>query len=379
MLESLFLQTETGIAIVMAIIVAVIISAIFYGIQRRDISSIQKSLQPLTNLDPKIQYDVSRIDNELKTAYNDLTNLKTNLPHTNEVTSLEENIKKLCLDFTELKTNIDDQMNKFRLNTTEDLDKTKDEMIKTATQQITEHATNRLNETSVSREEFENLKERISKILGADEVAERMEILSLLFDSSQIKTLNWQCKLIKLLNGGLAPDAEEDLIVSEGIPKSSCDKFLKKLTSAGITETKKISAFYLSPEYEWIYGYVDNPDWLQNRLSSNIKKESEYQNYIKNNLNLIEEGLLLEKSEYELATGKIDFICRDAQGKAVGLELKYPSATKSVKRQISGYKNDYEAKSGRTDSRFFVIAPEIPEDLKTLLVSDGFEYREIEF
>lgn len=33
----------------------------------------------------------------------------------------------------------------------------------------------------------------------------------------------------------------------------------------------------------------------------------------------------------------------------------------------------------RTDSRFFVIAPKIPENLKTLLVSDGFEYREIDF
>jgi len=379
MLESLFLQAETGAVMLMAIIVAVIISAIFYGIQRRGISAIKKSLQPLTSLDPKIQYDVSRIDTELKTAYSDLTNLKTNLPHTNEVTALQENILKLCSDFTELRTNIDDQMNKFKLGTTEDLHKTKDEMIKNATQQVTEHANTHLAENSVSREEFDSLKERIEKMLGADEVAERMEVLSVLFDSSQIKTLNWQCKLIKLLNGGLAPDAEEDLIISEGIPKSSCEKFLKKLTAAGITETKKISAFYLLPDYEWIYSYVDNPDWLQKRLGGTIKKESEYQQYIKNNLNLIEEGLLLEKSEYQLATGKIDFICRDTEGRAVGLELKYPAATTIVKRQISGYKNDYEVKSGRTDSRFFVIAPKLPENLKTLLVSDGFEYREIDF
>jgi hypothetical protein len=374
-----FLQAETGAVMLMAIIVAVIISAIFYGIQRRGISAIKKRLQPLSNLDPKIQYDVSRIDTELKTVYSDLTNLKTNLPHTNEITVLEENIKKLCGNFTELRTNIDDQMNKFKLGTTEDLHKTKDEMIKSATQQVTEHANTHLAENSVSRKEFEGLKERIEKMLGADEVAERMETLSLLFDSSQIKTLNWQCKLIKLLNGGLAPDAEEDLIISEGIPKSSCEKFLKKLTTAGITETKKISAFYLLPDFEWIYSYVDNPDWLQKRLGGTIKKESEYQQYIKNNLNLVEEGLLLEKSEYELATGKIDFICRDSEGRAVGLELKYPSATTSVKRQISGYKNDYEAKSGRTDSRFIVIAPKIPENLKTLLVNDGFEYCEIDF
>jgi len=379
MLEQIFLQAETGGVILMAIIAAIVISAIFYGIQRRSISAIKKILQPLSNLDPKIQYDVSRIDTELKAAYSDLTNLKTNLPHTNEVAAIEENIKKLCGDFTELRTNIDDQMNKFKLVTTEDLNQTKDEMIKNATQQVSEHATNYLTEHSVSREEFESLKERIEKMLGADEVAERMEVLSLLFDSSQIKTLNWQCKLIKLLNGGLAPDAEEDLIISEGIPKSSCDKFLKKLTAAGITETRKIFAFYLIPNFEWIYSYVDNPDWLQKRLEGTIKKESEYQQFIKNNLNLVEEGLLLEKSEYELATGKIDFICRDSEGRAVGLELKYPVAATSVKRQILGYKNDYETKSGRTDSRFIVIAPKIPENLKTLLVNDGFEYREIDF
>jgi len=265
MLEQIFLQVEIGSAALVAIIVAFVIGSIFYGIQRRSISAIKKKLQPLSNLDPKIQYDVSRIDDELKTAYLDLTNLKTNLPHTSEVLSLQENIKKLCSDFTDLRTNIDDQMNKFKLGTTEDLNKTKDEMIKTATQKVTEHATNHLTEYSVSREEFESLKERIEKMLGVDEVAERMEVLSLLFDSSLIKTLNWQCKLIKLLNGGLAPDAEEDLIISEGIPKSSCEKFLKKLTEAGITETKKISAFYLSPNYEWIYSYVDNPDWLQKR------------------------------------------------------------------------------------------------------------------
>ena len=271
-------------------------------------------------------------------------------------------------------------MNKFRLGTTEDLNKTKDEMIKDATERITQHATNQLTEHSVSREEFDSLKERIEKMLGADEVAERMEVLSLLFDSSQIRTLNWQCKLIKLLNGGLAPEAEEDLIVSEGIPKSSCEKFLKKLTRIGITEDRNISAFYMLPNFEWIYSYVENPDWLQKRLEGTIKKEKEYQQYIKNNLSKIENGLLLEHSEYELAPGsRIDFICRDSEGRAVGLELKYPAATFKVKRQILDYKHDYEIKSGRTDSRFFIIAPKIPENLKTWLVGDGFEYCEIDF
>ena len=377
--QHIFLQTELGGLVILTIIIAVITSVIFYAASQRSISAIKKKLQPFSNLDPKIQYDVSRIETDLKTAYEDLTSLKTNLPHTNEVTSLQDNIQKLCLDFTHLKENIDEQMNKFKLGTTEDLHKTKDEMIKNATQTVTEHANNLLLENSVSREEFENLKERIEKMVGVDEITERMEVLQLLFDSSQIKTLNWQCKLIRLLNGGLAPDAEEDIIISEGIPKSSCDKFLKKLTDVGITENKKISAFYLLPEYEWIYSYVDNPDWLQKKLDGTIKKENEYQEYVKNNLNLIEDGLLLEKSEYVLATGKIDFVCRDKNGLAVGLELKYPIATTTVKRQILGYKNDYEQKSGRIDSRFIVVAPKIPDKLKELLDIDNIEYREIDF
>jgi len=378
MLENAFLQTE-GATIIMAIIVAAIISTIFYAAQKRSISSLKHKIEPLVNIDPKIQYDVSRIQTDLQTVYTDLTNMKTNLPHTNEVAIVQENVKKLCNDFTELQTSLGDQVNKLKLVTTEDLHKAKDEMIKTATEKVTEHANNHLTENSVSKEEFENLKQRIEKVLGADEIAERMEILSTIFDSTQIKTLNWQCRLIKLLNGGLAPDAEEDLIISQGIPKTTCEKFLKKLTDLGISESRNVLAYYLMPDNEWIYSYVENPDWLQNRLESTVKKENEYQNYIRDNLNLIEEGLLLEKSEYQLATGKIDFICRDKNGKAVGLEIKYPAATSSVKRQILGYKNDYEQKSGITDSRFIVIAPKIPERLKLLLIEDNIEYREIEF
>lgn len=379
MLENIFLQTESGAAIIIAVLAAIIISAIFYGAQRRSISSIKQRLATLAQIDPKIQFEVSDMQTRLQNVFTDLTTLKTELPHTTEVAAVQENVKKLCADFTELNTNLEEQINKFRLVTTEDLNQTRDEMIKITAEKLIESANRHLEEHSVNREEFNNLKNRIEKVLGADEVADRMEILSSIFDSSQIKTLNWQCRLVKLLNGGLAPDAEEDLIISQGIPRTSCEKFLKKLTEFGISEQKKISAFYLTPEYEWIYSYVDNPDWLQKRLENTIKKESEYQDYIKDHLNLVEEGLLLEKAEYELATGKIDFICRDSNGKAVGLELKYPAASTSAKRQISGYKKDYEEKTGRTDSRFILVAPKIPENLKRLLDDDGLEYREIEF
>lgn len=378
MLSNLYLQTEGG-SVVLAVFAAIIICVIFFIVQRRSLVSIKEKIASFTTVDPKIQYEVSRIQTELQNVSSNVQKLQVDLPHTNEVTILQENVKKICDDFTVLKTTIDDEINKFRLGTTEDLNNTKKQMISTATERVVEIANNHITQNTITREEFDNLKQRIEKMLGSDEISERMEVLSFIFDSSQIKTLNWQCKLIKLLRGGLAPEAEEDQLVTEGIPKTSYEKFLKKLTELGITESRKISAHYLLPDFEWIFSYTDNPDWLQKRLEGTIKKESEYQKFIRDNLNQIEEGLLLEQEQYELATGKIDFICRDSIGRAVGLELKYPAAVTAVKRQIQGYRIDYEQKTGRSDSRFIIISPKIPENLKQLLEQDGFEYKEIRF
>ena len=200
-----------------------------------------------------------------------------------------------------------------------------------------------------------------------------------LFDSAQIRTLSWQCSLIKLLKGGLAPNAEEDLIRAENIPQSSYKTFLNKLVGNGIIEKKKIPAYYMFPDYEWIYSYVENPDLLQSKIQGTVKKEAEYQQYIKNNLHLVEQGLILESSEYALETGNIDFMCRDTSGKAVGLELKYPNARMNDKRQILGYRNDYHKKTARTDSRFILVAQKIPDEVKQALKADGIEYREIPF
>ena len=372
-MESIFLQT-TGTAVIAAIFVAIIISGIFFVIQKKSIKN-----QIATLHDPKIKYDVERIQKDLGSFSDNLTNLRTSIPHTTEVSSMQENVTKLCNDFGELKNTLDSQMDMFRLNTTEDLTKTKEEMLKNAAEEITEFAGNHIKENSVDREEFNNLKQRIEKLVGTDESAERVDILATLFDSLQIKVLNWQCGMFKLLRGGLAPEAEEDHMIAKGIPISPGIKFLKKLDEQGITDSKKVNAYYLNPEYESIYSYIDNPDWLQKRLEDKIKKEKDYQQFIKNNLNLIEEGLLLEESEYQLDTGKIDFVCRDTTGKMVGLELKYPNAATTVNRQLLGYKADYERKTGNTNTRFMIIAPKLSESLKDLLTKEELEFREISF
>ena len=377
MIQGFFLQASTSTAVIAAIVVAVIISVMFFGIQRKTISSIKNQISILQ--DPKIKYDVDRIQQDLNSVADNLTNLKTSIPHTTEVSNMQENVSKLCTDFNALKDALDEQMNLYRLNTTEDLNKTKEQMIKNATEEITEFAGNHIKENSVAREEFESLKQRMEKLVGSDESVERINILASLFDSLQIKVLNWQCGMFKLLKGGLAPEAEEDHMVAKGIPLTPGIKFLKKLSENGIADLKKVNAYYLNPEFEWIYSYIDNPDWLQKRLEDKVKKEKDYQQFIKNHLNLIEDGLLLEESEYQLATGKIDFICRDSTGKTVGLELKYPAAQTTVKRQLLGYKTDYEQKTGNSNTRFMIIAPKLPDKLKELLTREGLEFREIDF
>lgn len=358
MIENYSLQTESGASVFVAIIVAIVVCVIFYIAQKRSISKMRENLGLMSS---------------------DISGMKTSLPHYNEVTYLHENVKKLCDDFVVFRSSVEEQMNKFNATATEDLNKTKELMIKTAKEEVVKAANDHLSQNSVSKEEFEKLRERIEGMIGIDEVAERMDVLSNIFETSKISTLNWQCKLIRLLNGGLAPEAEEDQLLYAGIPLTSYKKFLDKLLENGLVEERQVAGYYLLSEYEWIYSYVEKPDWLMNRLENTIKKEREYHEFIRNNLHLIEEGLILEQEEYDLATGNIDFICRSTSGQAVGLELKYPAATTAVKRQIQGYKNDYEQKIGRNNSRFVVVAPKIPEHLKLLLVQDGLEYKEVFF
>lgn len=65
MLESVYLQTE-GTSVLTAIVTAVIICVVFFTIQRRNISSIKEKLARITSIDPKIQYDVARIQTIFK-------------------------------------------------------------------------------------------------------------------------------------------------------------------------------------------------------------------------------------------------------------------------------------------------------------------------
>ena len=305
-----------------------------------------------------------------------LKSFRDAIPRTTEVGIVRDDVSKLCGDFDALKDGMEERMSRLSRDTAEDLNLARDEMINMASVEIEKFADSHIREKGVTRDEFDSLKGRLEKIIGSDESAERMKMLSGIFNSTQTRVLNWQCQMIKLLKGGLAPDAEADLIVSSGIPIGPCKEFLKKLDDAGVATKKEISAYYVNPEWEWIFSYVDNPDWLQSRLGGSVVKEKDYQEFVKHNVRLIEEGMLLKTAEYSLDTGRLDLLCTDANGTHVGVELKYPSASKKDKRQLAGYKSDYESKT-RESTRFMLVAPSIPDDLKESLKKDGLEYREI--
>ena len=282
----------------------------------------------------------------------------------------------------EMNRKFEDKLNTAITTVTDDSKQMVDKMITDAGQSVRDKAMEFLSKNSVKIEDFERLAERVESELGADELAERFGTLSKIFDTVQIKTLNWQCGLIRLLRGGLAPDAEGDTMVAAGIPKSTYDKFLKRLVSAGVVSEKSIKAFYMKPEFEWIYSYVDNPDFLRSRLANRARikiLEKNYHKHIKNNPHLIEKGLRVQESQYKLDTGPIDLLCRDSENRPVGVELKYPSATTAVVRQIGGYKADFKRKTGAVNARFMVASPSIPKQVKSLLDGYGVEYREIAF
>ena len=323
-----------------------------------------------------IMRDMERIDGELRSTRERIDALSMSMPHTGEVEDVKKGMDRLCSDFAALSKDLNGRMEAFRRSAAEDIEQMRLDMEKAALEKIVAKASSLLDENGVPRGEFDALRERFDRMHGADESEERMAVMSGLFER-QIRVLNWQCKLIRLLKGGLAPDAEQDLIVSEGIPESAYRKFLRQLVDRGIVKARSVKAYYLEDEYEWIYTYTDRPDWLHRRLQGASKKESDYHRHIRTHAGLIEDGLIVEGEEYALDTGRLDLVCRDAGGRAVGVELKYPAAAVRDKRQISSYRDDYKRRSGMPDSRFMLIAPRIPDELKMQLARDGIEYREV--
>jgi len=246
-----------------------------------------------------------------------------------------------------------------------------------AEQKSIDAAINSVKDVTITKDEFERLREMVVKLGGKEEEYERIELLSGLLDTSDIRVLTWQCKLINLLEGGLAPEAEEDTMLSLGIPLGTAKRFLKQLEETQVIASKKVQLYWLTPEYSWLTMYTKEPQWLRERLEILVGKEAEYQKYIRRNLENIEEGLVVISEQFELPSGKVDIFARDVKGRDVCTELKYPIATSAVIGQLLKYREDQKVRSGGISPRCILVCPTVPDRLKVLLEKHSMEWHEI--
>lgn len=337
--------------------------------------SLNKMQETLTRLDEFKQDTRIRVDELDK----DIEELNKELPRYNDIDDIKKKVESIEKTQNTFFQELNEKMAQFKLTYSKEIDEMRNDILRLVENKAKELTQNYIESESVSKDEFDRLRERIENLIGADELTERMDILCSIFNSKDIKTIIWQCRLINLLRGGLAPEAEEDILIQAGIPKTRIDAFLKRLLENGITEAKNVTAYYINPEFEWIYSYIDKPDWLYNRLRDYTIKEQEYKRYIRNNIALVDNDLIIVSEEYQVDSGYIDILCRDMDGKTCIIELKYPVAVPSVVGQLLRYKEDYKNRTGENLLRCILVAPKITDRTKESLNNHGFEYKEIEY
>ena len=74
-----------------------------------------------------------------------------------------------------------------------------DELKEDARDEMAEYAKKLIAESSVSRQEFEDIERRLDRFAGDETKDEYLQFLSNIFDSRKQPTINWKCNLIKLL------------------------------------------------------------------------------------------------------------------------------------------------------------------------------------
>ena len=250
-------------------------------------------------------------------------------------------------------------------------------------EKMVEHVKKLLEDNSVAtRDEIDRIVERLDKVVVDDSNTKQFEIMGNLFDSTDVKVINWKCNLLKLLRNGVAPNIDEEKFVRNGIPLGSVSSFLKKLVEEGIVNENKIDSYSIDEEYEWVYSYIEKPVWLKKQIENVnvVRKEKDYQRWLKDNLEKIEDGLIKEEKEYVMVkTGTIDFLCRDIHGQPVGLELKYPKASKRDVKQLIAYSVEFRKRVDGTTFRGMMIAPTIVQELRKSLEDNDLEWKEIPF
>jgi len=374
MLSAYFLQIEGEILPLIIIALIIIIPTAVLLSRRKGKTTDSASLQ-LMQQNTSQQIDSMRnvLQEQINAMRSDYGDRFQNIPSEDLVRELDGRVRThTAWSIKEI-----DKGNRERI---EKLTEITDEMEKDMKERIVAQAKKVISESSVSRQEFEDIERRLDKFVGDDTQVEKVERLSKLFNSQKLTVISWKCKMIQLLRNGVAPQIDEGKFVLNGIPPDAAKKFLKELMSNNIVDQREIDSYAISEEYLWMEQYVDKPVWLKEEFDKRdlkAKKEKEYQNWMKNNLDKIEVDLLKENREVRMKEGTIDFLCRDVSGKLVGLELKFPRATAHHVKQLLGYQRGIEKHEHEENFRGIMVAPEVSDKLKQVLEEHGLEYKKV--
>ena len=357
MIPTLYLQAEIAVMLFLIIIVLIIIIPIVIWKSR-------KTSRP------------ERDDVALKWVMEQIADMKENTPGSTDIDEMQKRLEIL-------RGFVIRSADESNLSSLERLEDITTELKKEAQENVAQYAKQLISDSTVTREEFTDMERKLDKFVVDDTKPKRIKFLAELFDSKKQSTINWKCSLIKLLRNGIAPDIDAVKFAQESIPSGSAlQSFLKKLVGAGIAKKDQIDSFSVNDEFEWMYSYIEKPALLLEEFEKRdvlVKKEKEYQKWLKDNLEKVEPGLKKEGREIDMPTGTIDFLCRDVNAKPVGLELKYPAATTSNAKQLIGYADDFRKRADGENFRGIMVAPKIPDGLQNLLSQHDLEYREIPF
>jgi phosphate/sulfate permease len=373
MFEISFFQIN-GLIIVIPIIISVLISAIFFIM-------VRKSLKNKNELKDSIQEDIRILQDRLDNSpiKDDLALLKIRLDNIAGDVGKIEDIAEIKVNMDLLETNITQANDAENSKNYELLKAAINTQLDNVDKKIEKITDQKINNDLVVKDEFYELKNRVIDFLGNDDSENKILNLFDIIDSDNLKTIQWKCDILNILKEGYVPEIHSGSIKGR-FSESSANKFIKKLQDKNIIVSDEIERHLITEDEYWIFDYTKNPSQLKIQFEKLKIREKEYQEFIGNNVELVETGLKVVKREYGLSTGPIDFLCMDKDGKEVGLELKYPKAQSKDVRQLDGYLKEYS--NGQNYShkiRGILVAPEISNKVEENLSKYGLYGMEVKF
>ena len=133
---------------------------------------------------------------------------------------------------------------------------------------------------------------------------------------------------------------------------------------------KTDESFFIS--FSEIYSiYVYSPQ-IVSSTSSVIGNEKDFQEFLSNNLDMIEENLNLVTREKEIDFGFIDILAKDQNENMVAIEIKKQAAVLQDAHQVKRY-IDYYKKNNEVNIRGILVATKIPNKVQKYLDTYGLE------